>query len=251
MQEQLLLLIELQKADSTIRAFNARKAKLPDRIAELDKELGVFAATVEEARTQYEELINRQRQKENDLKRGQEGIRKAQDRLGEVKTNKEYQAVLKEIEVITAKNAETEDEIISILEDADRFRAEVKVKEAALEEYRRQYEAEKKKIAEELDALDAELLTCRRTSDEIRKRIAGDLLKRYETIQGIRNGLAVVEVWKEVCKGCNMNIPPQLYNELQTANDLLSCPNCNRIIYRMNGEAGVKQEGRENGGGNG
>jgi uncharacterized protein len=236
LQEQLLLLIELQKTDSIIRAFTVRKSKLPEKIAELDRTLEVFAAAVEEAGKRLEDLTKRQREKESDLKKGQESIKKAQERLTEVKTNKEYQAVLKEIEAVKAKNAVTEDGIISTLEEADRVRGEVKVKEAALGEYRQRYEKERKTVEEELGALDDELLACRRKNDEIRKQTAGDLLKRYETIQAIRNGLAVVEVWKEVCKGCNMNIPPQLYNELQTARDLISCPNCNRIIYRGTGE---------------
>jgi predicted nucleic acid-binding Zn-ribbon protein len=48
--------------------------------------------------------------------------------------------------------------------------------------------------------------------------------------------LAVVSVWKEVCNGCHMNLPPQLYIELQKSFELHSCPNCNRIIYWYNQE---------------
>lgn len=243
MQEQLLLLIELQKADSAIRTFNVRKTKLPEKIAELDRELAAFEAAAEEVRNKYEDLTKRQREKDSDLKKGQESLKKTQERLTEVKTNKEYQAVLKEIEVIKEKSGQAEDVIISTLEEADRVRGEVKVKEAALEEYRQQYASERKKVEEELGALDAELLTCRQKNDEIRRQIAEDLLRRYETIQGIRNGLAVVEVWKEVCKGCHMNIPPQLYNELQKTTELISCPNCNRIIYRSKGGGSGESNG--------
>ncbi len=247
MQEQLLLLIELQKTDSAIRAGNVKKTKLPEKIAELDRKRGVFAAAVEEARKKHEDLIKRQREREADLKKGQESIRRAQGRLNEVKTNKEYHAALKEIELIEAKNAETEDDIISTLEEADRIRGEVKAAEAVFEEYRERYEKERKTVEEELAALDDELLTCRRKNDEIRKQIESDLLKRYEAIQGIRNGLAVAEVRKEVCQGCHMNIPPQLYNELQKTTDLVSCPNCNRIIYRSHGRDNRRDSGEENG----
>lgn len=236
MQEQLLLLIELQKSDSAIRTLNVRKTKLPEKIAELDRNLVAVTAAVEAIRNKHEELTKRQREKESDLKKGQDALKKTQERLTEVKTNKEYQAVLKEIELIKAKNGEREDDIISALEEADRVRGEVKVKEAALEEYRQQYEKERKNVEGELGTLDGELLTFRQKNDEIRKQVAGDILRRYESIQGLRNGIAVVQVWKEVCRGCHMNIPPQLYNELQKTADLLSCPNCNRIIYRGNGE---------------
>ena len=236
MQEQLLLLIELQKADSAIRTLNVRKTKLPEKIAELERNLVVSTAAVDAVKNRHEELTKRQREKETDLKKGQDTLKKTQERLTEVKTNKEYQAVLKEIELIKAKSGEREDEIISTLEEADRVRGEVKVKEAALEEYRQEYEKERKTVEAELGNLDNELLILRQKNDEIRKQIAGDILRRYESILGLRNGIAVVEVWKEVCRGCHMNIPPQLYNELPKATELISCPNCNRIIYRGNGE---------------
>jgi predicted nucleic acid-binding Zn-ribbon protein len=56
------------------------------------------------------------------------------------------------------------------------------------------------------------------------------VIKRYSTIR-MRRGLAVVSVKNGTCQGCNMNIPPQLYNTLQRGNSLELCPNCNRIIY--------------------
>ena len=247
MQEQLVLLIELQKGDSAAGTLTARKTKLPEKIAELEGELAAFTATVEELRKKQEDLTKRQRERESDLKKGQDTLKKAQDRLTEVKTNKEYQAVLKEIEVLKEKNSGTEDDIISALEEADRARGEVTVKEAAFVEYRRRYDEERQKLEEELDSLDAELLARRQKNDEIRKQIGADLLKRYEAIQVVRNGLAVVEVWKEVCRGCHMNIPPQLYNELQKATELISCPNCNRIIYRSNGQSSGQRNGEANG----
>ncbi len=58
-----------------------------------------------------------------------------------------------------------------------------------------------------------------------------DLLRRYEMIKGRRNGIAVVSARNSICSGCNMNLPPQLYNELQRSEELICCPNCNRIIY--------------------
>ena len=68
--------------------------------------------------------------------------------------------------------------------------------------------------------------------------LPGDLVRRYETIREKRNGIAVISVWKEVCNGCHMNIPPQMYIELQRSQELRTCPNCHRIIYWRN-EASV------------
>ncbi len=120
------------------------------------------------------------------------------------------------------------------MEELDHVRIELKTKEKDFDAYRLQYEKEKKKIAEEISQLDIDLSDCMQISSDLRRQIRKELLKKYETIKGKRNGLAVVLVWKEVCGGCHMNIPPQLYIELQRSTDLLSCPNCNRIIYWFN-----------------
>ena len=93
----------------------------------------------------------------------------------------------------------------------------------------------KAKLTQELDSLAEELTVSLRKSDEIKGKISADLLRKYEQIRGIRRGLAVVSCWKEVCDGCHMSIPPQLYNELQKSKTTLyTCPNCNRFLYWEN-----------------
>jgi uncharacterized protein len=234
LKEQLSYLIELQKLDSIIGRIIGKKSELPEKIIQMDEEFAVFAKNVEESKKKFEELNKLQSEKEDKLKKGIDTIKKTKDRLLEVKTNKEYQAILKEIENIEKKNSEIEDEIISGLDQIDHMRTEVRKKEKDFETRRSQYEKEKKKAEIELSQLDHDLHDAEKRTDALRKQIRDELLKRYETIKGRRNGIAVALVWKEVCGGCHMNIPPQMYIELQRSADLLSCPNCNRIIYWYN-----------------
>jgi hypothetical protein len=120
------------------------------------------------------------------------------------------------------------------MEDLDDLRGVLKTKEKDFDNRKSRYESTRQEIDKELSQLDIDLLEHQRKSSDLRSHVHGDLRKRYEMIKGARNGLAVVPVWKEVCGGCHMNIPPQLYIELQRSVDLLSCPNCNRIIYWVN-----------------
>ncbi len=231
MKEQVSLLIELQKLDLTIGRINLKKKELPEKISKMDEEFRTFLADMEAEKKKVDELQKHHKEKEEKLKRGIESLKKTRDRLYEVKTNKEYQAILKEIEIIEHKNNEIEDEIIAALEELDKARDQLKLKENGHVTFKVQYEQNKKKMEDELGLLDAELLTCQQKGGECAKQINEPLLKRYETIKGLRNGLAVTSVWKEVCSGCHMNIPPQMYIELQKSMELISCPNCNRIIY--------------------
>ena len=234
MKEQLSYLIELQKLDLIISRIIVKKSELPEKIVKMDEEFAVFVKSMEESKKKFEELNKLQSEKEDKLKRGIDNIKKTKDRLLEVKTNKEYQAILKEIETMEKKNSEIEDEIISGLDQVDHMRTEVRQKEKEFETRRSQYEKEKIKMEKEISQLDRDLHDAEEGTNALRKQIRDELLKRYETIKGRRNGVAVASVWKEVCGGCHMNIPPQMYIELQRSSDLLTCPNCNRIVYWYN-----------------
>lgn len=231
MKAQLSFLIELQKIDLKIGEITIKRKELPEKIAQMDEEFMAMTASMEEARSKLEELNKRRGDKEDKLKRGVDSLKKTKDRLLEVKTNKEYQAILKEIETIEKKNSDNEDEIITAMEDLDNIKSVLKTNEKDFDDRKSRYESEKQKIAQEISQLDVDLADCQQKSSDLRRQVRSELQKKYEIIKGARNGLAVVSVWKEVCDGCHMNIPPQLYIELQRSADLLSCPNCNRIIY--------------------
>jgi predicted nucleic acid-binding Zn-ribbon protein len=234
LKEQLSLLIELQKAESEINKINIKCKNLPEEIAKLEEAFRVFEAGLEEDRKKFEDTQKAHREGEEKLKKGQEALKKGKERLNDVKTNKEYQAVLKEIEAFEKKNSETEDQIISLLEAVDKAKAEFKIKEKEMASYKQRYGETKKNMEAELHSLDDALETCRQKSGKLRGKISAELLKKYEAIKSLHNTLAVVAVWKEVCEGCYMNLPPQLYIELQRSTELHMCPNCNRIIYWYN-----------------
>ena len=235
MTEQLALLIELQKAESAAGKIQARRKDIPLQMEEVEKEFSALGAVVDAQREQLEALKKRRRERDTQLQTGQETLKRTRERLLDVKTNKEYQSILKEIETLEAKNSRMEDEIISLLDELDHLETAVKAKEEELNVSRQRFEEEKAKLASELNSLEEELTGCLRKGDEIKGKIPAELLRKYEQIKGIRRGLAVVSVWKEVCDGCHMSIPPQLYNELQKSKTTLhTCPNCNRILYWEN-----------------
>ena len=234
MSEQLRYLIELQRDDLAAARIIGKKRVLPERLAKLNDEFETSGARMEEERKKLDDLHHSHREKENKLKGAQDLLKKAKDRLYEVKTNKEYQAILKEIETIEKKTSDMEDEIIVCLEEIDHGERAFKAREKDFEAYRKDYDQQKKVLEKEIGNLDADLATVQEKMCEAKRQIREDVLKRYETIKGLRNGIAVVSVWKEVCNGCYMNIPPQLYNELQKSQNLIFCPSCNRIIYWHN-----------------
>jgi hypothetical protein len=231
LRAQRQLIIDLQKIDTEIARISNRKKWLPTELAKLEEAFCSFCADFKKEQEKLQELSIFHKEREEKLKRGFESLKKAKDRLSEVKTNKEYQAMLKEIEITEAAVGSIEDELLVIMDKLDQAKKKIHVREKELEEYRRDYESRKAQFEQELTALDAEIAIYHEKDMRLKEQIAPGLLKKYETIKSRSHGVAVVAVWKETCKGCHMNIPPQLYIELQKDADIQYCPHCNRIIY--------------------
>jgi len=231
LRKNLLLLIQLQECDSQLVNLSTKKIKLPEKIAKLEEEFLVFKNGIEQNTRKYDELKARHVESENKIKKINEGMVKTKEKLLEVKNNKEYQAMLKENETAESSRGNIETEIISILEELDKLSVLVKQDQVILEQHKKEYEAEKKIIETDLNAIGADTVNWEQKRDELSKDISADILARYEKVKNRNNGVGVISVWKQVCNGCHMNIPPQLYNELQKTSELLSCPNCNRIMY--------------------
>lgn len=231
MKEKLLLLIKIQECDSELVKLSAKKKTLPENIEKLGKEFSIFEEEIKKNRVKYDELKASHAENENKIKRINEGIVKTKERMLEVKNNKEYQAMLKEIETAESSRSEVETSIISLLEELDKLSVLVKKDEEKLKEVRNKYEQEKKALEDDLNTVDSDVTAWGQKRAELQKGIPDDLISRYEKIKKRNKGIGVTSVWKATCNGCHMNIPPQLYNELQKSDELLSCPHCNRIIY--------------------
>jgi uncharacterized protein len=231
LKEQIVLLIDLQKIDQEIKTLNIKKQTLPEKASELDQDFKARKEKAEEERQGLEGLNKLHKEKESELKQGQEKLRKAKERLLEVKTNKEYQAMLTEIDTVEKSNGRIEEEILVLYDRIDEKKGFVKNHEKDLKQYQGSYETERKQIDAELSSIDGELEIQQKKFEALVPGLKPELRRRYEMIKGRRNGIAVVSARNAVCSGCNINLPPQLYNELQRSEELICCPNCNRILY--------------------
>lgn len=236
MKEQLLLLIALQESDSQLAKLKVKHKDLPEKIKKLDEDLRLFKEDAEKNKRKYEELKARHVEGENKIKKINESMVRAREKMLEVKNNKEYQAMLKEIEAAEAARSDLETDIIKVLEEIDSLAIQVKRDEAVFAEYKKKHEEEKKLLENELNSLDASFAACDQRRADLRKEILPDIMALYEKIKNRNGGLGVTYVWKAICNGCHMNIPPQLYIDLQKSSEIMYCPNCNRIIYYQNRE---------------
>ena len=240
MREQLERLVALQTVDLKIQEMERAKEEIPQRIASLEEELGKEEEKVKAERSELEKLQKERRQKEKDLEEEVDRVKKTEARVFEIKTNKEYQAVLKEIEAAKRLNRQREEEILGILERLEELQAQLGKREKALEARRKEYQREIAELKQKQASFDAEMADEVRQREAQEKQIPRELLNKYHMLLEKRQGVAVARVINGACQACNMNLRPQLYIELQKQDTLIACPNCNRILFWENGSGKAK-----------
>ena len=231
MREQLELLWELQKIDLTLKRIKEERDRFPKEMKKLDERQNIEKEKIQKEREKIESLEKERRQKERNLNTEQEKIKRAEGRMFEVKTNKEYQALLSEIEAIKETTSREEEEILQILEEIDELKKDLLKREKEVTTTLEKIERERKKIQEKMDQGEGLWKEQKERREVLSKQLESGLFKLYNTLKEKRQGVGVVNVKGETCQGCFVNIPPQMFIEVQKTNALIRCPNCNRILY--------------------
>lgn len=231
LQEKVALLKGLQELDIEISIYRTRIEELPNIIASLEQELQTIQNLTIRLQEQVKELEIEHKVRELKLKEEEESIKRAEEKLLVVKTNKEYEAALKEITDHRKKNSALEDYLLSLMEQLDTLRSEIKENEELLAQKTSENAEQIKTLKHENDDISDKIEDRQSERETLAQDLSRDELRRYELMITRTNGPVVVRVEKGICSGCHMNLPPQLYNELMRDRDLKTCPNCSRMIY--------------------
>ena len=232
MDQKLQTLINLQAIDSRIAALEADAARLPREIAAIHAGLDDARTQVEQAKARLDTARKDQRAKEKDLEVVQAKRSKNEARLYEVKTNKEYSAVLIEIEEIKQEKARMEEEVLVLMEAQERLTGDIREAEARFKQREAEGRGQEATAKEQLRAVEAELAGVRTERKELAGQLPGPILGDYDRILRARGGVALVPVTKpNFCGACRMTITPQRLQELRAQASLIPCESCGRYLY--------------------
>jgi hypothetical protein len=231
----------LQTLDLKIREMQRERDQIPARLAALEGDFKKEEEKVLSRKAELDRLIKERRHKEKELEEEAERVKKTEARVFEIKTNKEYQAVLKELEGAKKLNRQREEEILQLLERFEELQKTSREGEKELEEKRKVYEQQVSELQERSAQFEQKMAAEVREREQRQQGILPDLLSKYRMLLEKRQGVAVAAVSGGVCHACNMNLRPQLYIELQKQEALILCPNCSRILFWENGAEKVKQ----------
>ena len=230
-KEQIDILVKLQKIEIESEDIKSKLSNVAKKIDSFDAKLKEFEQSIIDEKSLLNDLSKKYRSYDSDAQTSLALVKKSQEKLRAVKTNREYQSLLKEIEELNAKNSRAEDEMLLCLDRIDETEKNISVKKDEYSRVKERVNSDKETIMWEVEHGKERLAKLEAEWNSISSGVEPELLKRYMMVKRRVKGIAIASVAKSVCSGCNMNLPPQMYNELQRCDSLKFCPNCQRIIY--------------------
>jgi predicted nucleic acid-binding Zn-ribbon protein len=237
LKEELELLWELQEIDLDLQNIQEGRIRYPKDLKRLDEKYQIEKERIQKEKEKVELLEKERRKKEGNLSLEQEKVKRTEGRMFEVKTNKEYQALLSEIDAVKEANSRQEEEILRLMEEIDEVRRNLGRREKEVTATLEKIEEEKKQIQEKMARDDVGWKKQLERREVLTRQMEKNLFRLYNTLKEKRR-VGVVRVKNETCQGCFLNIPPQMYIEVQKNNALIQCPHCNRILFFEGNEKG-------------
>ena len=231
MADQLEVLKQLQAIDGELFSFRKAQRQKPQELEQVMAEVAAQEGKVKAADERLKSLQLSQKEREVELQTHEANVKRLQGQLFQVKTNKEYSAMQREIETLKANNSLLEEIILKAFEEIDGA-AQVRQREQRLlAEQQERLRRERQRIEQELAALADQIAQREQRRQTVLPEVPRPALATYERILGIRDGLALVPLMNESCGGCHRRLPPQVINQVYLKADLVTCESCNRILY--------------------
>jgi predicted nucleic acid-binding Zn-ribbon protein len=231
MQSDIELLLKLQVIDYDLGELERSKEYLPDMMANLNREIDEAQVKLDATEKDLEETKIAQKNLEVDIKTKESELAKYQQQMMTIKTNKEYDALVAEIDAVKTEISEKEKLLLAAMEKIESL-------EQALPEIQEQLGKIKTNNTKQLEVLQDKIDAIGDTvsgKQAEREGILSDIPRRtmsvYERVRKGKGGSAVVPVKKRSCSACHKALTPKLVQEIRRGDRIYTCENCGRLLY--------------------
>ncbi len=224
-------LINLQNLDEEIRQTTLILEKIPFQLNDIDTHIEAQFQAVTQAKDKLAQNQKRRRSLEGEIQQIKAQIDKYKHQLAGVKTNKEYSALLKEIEETQSKIDQKEEEIISEMLDADDIGEEIRRAESKANEAKDKLGKDKEALILKRKELEEKNKELTQKKEALIPLIPKEQSRLYLEIFKKKNGIPLSPVTDDFCSMCQIRIRPQVLNELKAESQIILCENCGRILY--------------------
>lgn len=229
MEETLRLLYLLQKVDSNLDDVEELKGDLPETVQQLKNDIDELTEKLNAKQQSIDESVATRNKADNDIKDFEEKLKRYKEQQYQVRNNKEYDAITKEIDF-------AEESVKSLTKQFEDFENRMSIAKTELEEFQAKLQELNDQLKEKSDELSVvsketedEELKYRHERDKIIARLHKETLSRYSKIR-LGRGKAVSIIRKNSCSGCGNRIPPQHILEIRRNDKIYLCQHCGRII---------------------
>jgi predicted nucleic acid-binding Zn-ribbon protein len=232
MSPELERLIRLQQVESEIAEARARIAQHPDRVAAADARLEQATQAVEAVKLRLKANQEARREAEKNAALYDGRLTKFKDQLSEVKTNREYQAMQHEIATAQTELGAAEEKVLERMYEADAITADQKRAEAVLAGEKKEVDAEKKSLTDELAATERALEAALAARDDLVRHTEPPLLDLFQQVARQRKGVAISIATRDgTCSVCHVRLRPPVFQKVRHNDSIVQCEVCQRILY--------------------
>ncbi len=232
--KQIEQLINLQKVDDEILQLKKVLDEAPQKVSQLQEKLQVQQNQHTELEDKIKLLQEQEKKLTKEIEEDNAKIKKSKNKLMMVENSREYHAMMREMDNLEKNNRIREEERLALEEELnsqnsllDTVKSELEKKEQEFQEKQANLDVQLSQARDRLQELDSK-------REQAKQEIPKPILSRYEFIRSRLNNPVIVSVENGVCTGCHISIPPQTFIELQKGEQILSCPNCQRLIFWKN-----------------
>ena len=229
--KQLELLISLQEIDQEIQKFNKLIESIPEEIERERKIFEKINTEINESKEKIEQAKKDRRSKELETQSTKEKLINSKNKLPEVKTNKEYSAILQETENLNNKINSMEEEEIELMENIEEAEKEYKIKLEEKKAEEQKFSSIKNEKEGELEKINKRLEEEINQKNALTDQVESKWFEHYKKVMNLRKGLAVVAIDKNTCYGCHHSLMPQLSLEVRKNDSIITCPHCSRFLF--------------------
>ncbi len=230
MHPQLEKLVQLQRTETRLKELQAALDDVPRQRDAQEQALLAERGRLDAARSELEQSQRTRRQKEGELQALETKRDKYKGQLREVKTNKEYTAMLHEIEGVEREIRAVEDAILVELERAEGLETAVRNEQADFRQAEERHKAELARLAAQQRQLEEQLAAAQAERDGVAAGLPGEMVERFQRVAKVR-GTAVAEARDGLCLQCHVQLRPQLFMEVKRNEELIQCPSCSRVLF--------------------
>ncbi len=223
-------LIDVQRIDGKIDTLEKQRAAISEKLNGLKKKLETTKTSITQIETSTTDKERERRAIDGNLQLDVSKLKKWEARLNEIRNQREYLALSREIETQKKQNTEQQEKAALLATEIKELQAKLETHRDDLAEHEIDVDTEQQAVDVKLKEIDTQLNEHKKERSEFFSQIPAPLLKRYDTIRSKR-GAALAPCFSGRCSACNMSLAPQLYNTVIKGQTIEACPSCNRIIY--------------------